>query len=167
MKRVITAASLLALGALLIVPAQGQDPGVGEAVRLARKLTEEGAATFNTADAKAMASYYTEDAKVFLQTRSKDGFAVRVYDGREAIERLYTGVFKDPTTIHSKNTVEYAKLLTSDVLVIAGTFEPNHYAARPLKVPFYQVRVKRGDKWLIDSLRIFVVPEKEGGARRT
>jgi hypothetical protein len=166
MKRLMRVFSVLALGTLLIVPVQAQDPG-GKAVKLAQKLTEEGAATFNTANAKAMAAYYTEDAKVFLQTRGKDGIAVKVYDGREEIERLYADVFKDPGTIQSKNTVEYAKLLTSDVLVIAGTFEPNQNAARPLKVPFYQVRLKQGDKWLIDSLRIFVVAEKEESARRT
>jgi hypothetical protein len=56
--------------------------------------------------------------------------------------------------------VEYARLLSPDVLVIAGTFEPNQTAAKPLKVPFYQVRIKQGDKWLIQSARIFVLPEK-------
>ena len=32
---------------------------------------------------------------------------------------------------------------------------------KPIKVPFYQVRVKQEDKWLINSLRIFYVPEKK------
>ena len=37
----------------------------------------------------------------------------------------------------------------------------NQNAADPLKVPFYQVRLKQGDKWLINSLRVFVVAEKK------
>ena len=49
----------------------------------------------------------------------------RSTDGREEIEKLYADLFKNPDTIQSKNTVEYAKLLAPDILVIAGTFEPN------------------------------------------
>ena len=67
-----------------------------EAMKLARKLTEEGAATFSKADAKAMAAYYTEDAIVFLQSKGDDGHSVKEYDGRAEIERLYADLFKEP-----------------------------------------------------------------------
>ena len=146
------------LGLFPVVSACGQDGD--EAMKLAKKLTEEGATTFNTANAKAMAAYYTEDAKIFFETRNDSGFSVKEYNGRDEIEKCYADVFKDPTTIRSKNTVEYAKLLAPDMLVIAGTFEPNLLDPKPIKVPFYQVRVKQGDKWLMSSLRIFFVPEK-------
>ena len=138
-------------------------------MKLARKLTEEGAATFSKADAKAMAAYYTEDAIVFLQSKGDDGYSVKEYDGRAEIERFYADFFKEPGTIQAKNTVDYARLLAPDLLVIAGTFEPNQLAAKPMKVPFYQVRVKQGDKWLIHSVRIFVLPEKtsDSGDRST
>jgi ketosteroid isomerase-like protein len=138
----------------------GEDPPANEAMKLATKLTDEGAATFSKADAKAMAAYYTDDAIVFLQSKNDEGHSVKQYDGRAEIEGLYADLFKERETIRAKNTVEYAKLLASDLLVIAGTFEPNQLAAKPLKVPFYQVRVKQGEKWLIRSLRIFVLPEK-------
>src|SRR5437762_3040533 len=140
MKRSMTMISALFLGAGLLTPVLGQDQAADEAMKLAKKLTEAGAATFNTANAKAMAAYYTEDAKVFLQSRGDTGISTKEYDGRGEIEGLYADLFKDPGTIQSKNTVEYAKLLASDVLVIAGTFEPNLNAADPLKLPFYQVR---------------------------
>ena len=140
------------------VPAKGQN--VDDATELAKKLTEEGAATFNTASAKAMAEYYTDDAKVFLESKNDSGISVKEYDGREEIEKFYADLFKNPATIQSKNTVEYAKLLAPDILVIAGTFEPNTQDPKPLKVPFYQVRVKQGDKWLMSSVRIFVIGEK-------
>ncbi len=158
MKRVMTLISAILLGVLLIVPASGQN--VDEAMQLAKKLTEEGATTFNTANAKAMAAYYTDDAKVFLQSKDDNGTSVKEYNGREEIEKFYGDLFKDARTIQSKNTVEYAKLLAPDILVIAGTFEPNTLDPKPLKVPFYQVRIKQGDKWLMSSLRIFVIGEK-------
>ena len=130
-------------------------------MKLARKLTEEGAATFSKADAKAMAAYYTEDAIIFLQSKNDEGAQVKEYDGKAEIERAYADIFKEEHgTIQAKNTVDYARLLAPDLLVIAGTFEPNQLADKPLKVPFYQVRVKQGDKWLIHSVRIFVLPEK-------
>ena len=127
---------------------------------LARKLTEEGAATFAKCDARAMAAYYTESAIVFLQSKGDEGHSVKEYDGRAEIEGLYADLFKEQKTMQSRNTVEYARLLAPDLLVIAGTFEPDQLAAMPMKVPFYQVRIKQGDKWLINSLRIFVLPEK-------
>jgi hypothetical protein len=159
MKRMIMTVSALAALALVVAPVSGRN--ADEALQLAKKLTEEGAATFNTANSKAMAAFYTEDAKVFLQTKNENGISIKEYDGRAEIEQLYADLFKNHGTIESKNTVEYAKLLTSDLLVIAGTFEPNLQDANRIKVPFYQVRVKQGDKWLMNSLRIFLVSEKK------
>ena len=69
MKASMTFGFGLVLVACWINPAPGQDQGADEALKLAKKLTEEGAATFNKADAKAMAAYYTADAKVFFQTQ--------------------------------------------------------------------------------------------------
>ena len=155
------ASALVFVGVLFAAArAPGQEPGADEAMKLARKLTEDGAATFSKADAGAMAAYYTEDAVVFLQGKNDAGYSVKEYTGRAEIERLYADFFKEPATIRAKNTIDYARLLSPDLLVIAGTFEPNQLAAKPLKLPFYQVRVKQGEKWLIHSVRIFVVPEK-------
>jgi ketosteroid isomerase-like protein len=161
MKRLATTITAVLLGTSLVVAVSGQEQGPDEATKLAKKLTEDGAATFNTANAKAMAAYYTDDAKIFLQTKDQNGVTVKEYDGREEIERAYADLFKDPATIQSKNTVEYAKLLAPDLLVIAGTFVPNLAAAKPLNVPFYQVRVKHGEKWLIHSLRIFAMSQND------
>jgi ketosteroid isomerase-like protein len=136
------------------------DKPADEAMTLAVKLTEQGAATFDTFNAKAMAEYYTDDAVVVLMTRDGAGFKNELHRGRADIEAFYADVFKKPETIKSKNTVEYAKLLAPDVLVIAGTFDPNTLKTDSPKIPFYQVRVKQGDKWLMSSLRIFFVPQK-------
>jgi ketosteroid isomerase-like protein len=161
MKRSMTIVLGLWLGLGWINPASAQDQAADEALKLAKKLTDEGAATFSKADAKAMAAYYTDNATIFFESRDESEISIKEYDGRAEIEKLYADLFKDPSQVHGKNTVEYAKLLASDVLVIAGTFVPNENAADPIKVPFYQVRHKQGDKWLIHSLRIFFVPEKK------
>jgi hypothetical protein len=132
-----------------------------EAMKLAVKITEEGAATFDTFNAKAMAAYYVEDAEIGLVSREGTGLKTQLYKGRTEIEKFYADMFKKPETIKSRNTVEYAKLLAPDVLVIAGTFDTNTLKPDSIKVPFYQVRIKEGDKWLMSSLRIFFVPKPE------
>ncbi len=165
MKRVIAVAFTLAL-ATVLVPA-GSIRGAGpekdkpdEATALAVKLTEQGAATFDTFNAKAMTNYYLEDGEIALVSKEEGGLKVKYYKGRAEIEQGYADVFKKPETIKSKNTVEYAKLIAPDVLVIAGTFDLNTLKPDSPKVPFYQVRVKKGDQWLISSMRVFVLPQK-------
>ena len=44
--------------------------------------------------------------------------------------------------------------------MIARTFGTNTLKPDSPKVPFYQVRVKKGDQWLMSSVRIFVLPQK-------
>ncbi len=162
MKRCISGMAILGLLGLLTLGAWAQAPDP-EAMTLARKLTEEGAKTFDTADAKAMIASYTDDAKVTLEGRDDSGFSLRDYATRDEIEGLYRDMFKDknPGSIASKNTVEYAKLLAPDMLVIAGVFEPDTNDPNSLKVPFYQVRIKKGEHWLISSMRIFVVGKSD------
>lgn len=154
--------TLAIVGGLLLFAGRSlaQERPDAEAMKLATKLTDEGAATFSMGDAKAMAAYYTEDALVFLQGKNDDVHSVKEYDGRAEIEAFYAEHFKEPRTIRAKNTVEYARLLSDDILVIAGTFEPNQLDEKPMKLPFYQVRVKKGEKWMIHSLRFFVLPGK-------
>jgi hypothetical protein len=53
--------------------------------------------------------------------------------------------------------VEVAYLLQPELLVIHGTFEVRN-GRETSRFPFFQVRVKRGEDWLMASLRLFVVP---------
>jgi hypothetical protein len=152
---------IVALLAAYVYGAGAQTPKPGdEALALATKLTEEGAATFDKQDAKAMAAYYLEDAEVALVTKDETALKVQNYIGRDRIEDFYADLFKKPETIKSKNSVEYARLLAPDVLVIAGTFDTNTLKTDSIKVPFYQTRVKEGDKWLMQSVRIYFLPKK-------
>ena len=166
MNRVIALAFTVALAIAVVsagsIRAAGpeQDQPADEATALAVKLTEQGAATFDTFNAKAMADYYLEDAEIALVTREEGGLKFQTQKGRAEIEKFYADMFKKPETIKSRNTVEYAKLIAPDVLVIAGTFDTNTLKPDSPKVPFYQVRVKKGDQWLMSSVRIFVLPRK-------
>ena len=166
MKRVIALAFTVALAIAVVtagwIRAAGpeQDKLADEATALAVKLTEQGAATFDTFNAKAMADYYLEDAEIALVTREEGGLKFQTQKGRAEIEKFYADIFKEPETIKSRNTVEYAKLIAPDVLVIAGTFDTNTLKSDSPKVPFYQVRVKKGDQRLMPSVRIFVLPQR-------
>jgi len=163
MKRLIAFAFALAIAAIPATALRGAGPDQDkpdEATALAVKLTEQGAATFDTFNAKAMADYYLEDAEIAMVTKEEGGLKVHTYKGRAEIEKGYADMFKKPETIKSRNTVEYAKLIAPDVLVIAGTFDTNTLKPDSVKVPFHQVRVKKGDQWLMSSVRIFVLPRK-------
>jgi len=166
MKRVIALGFTVALAIAVVtagwIRAAGpeQDKPADEATALAVKLTEQGAATFDTFNAKAMADYYLEDAEIALVSKEEGGLKIQTQKGRAEIEKFYADIFKRPETIKSRNTVEYAKLIAPNVLVIAGTFDTNTLKPDSPKVPFYQVRVKKGDQWLMSSVRIFVLPRK-------
>jgi ketosteroid isomerase-like protein len=150
--------AVLSLFALtLIVPALRAEEG-GEATKLAEKLTTEGAATYSTKNAKAMAAYYTEDATVTLYSKDKDTGQTKtdVKHGRDEIEAMYQDLFKNAGTIEAKNTVQLARMIDSNMLVIYGTFQPD--VNDTLKVEFVQVRVKRDDKWLMTNVQLFLGP---------
>jgi hypothetical protein len=159
------ALALAFVAMMLLVPSsraagRDDDKPADEATKLAVKLTEEGAATFDTLKAKAMADYYLEDAQIDLVSKNDEGVKTDVHKGRDEIEKFYAKMFEKPETIKSRNTVEYARLLSPEVLVIAGRFDTNTLKPDSIKVPFYQVRVKKADKWLMSHLRIFVLPQK-------
>jgi hypothetical protein len=161
MNRLILIACALVLTCLPGDSARGDgDKPADEAMTLAVKLTEEGAAVFDTFSAKAMADFYLDDAEITLVSRGDAGLKFDSHKGKPEIEAFYADLFKKPETIKSKNTVDYAKLIAPDVLVIAGTFDTNTLKPDSPKIPFYQVRMKTGDKWLMSSVRIFFVPKK-------
>ncbi|WP_165232932.1 hypothetical protein [Aquisphaera insulae] len=153
---IVTGLAILAGSSGVAMAQDGAKPD--EATALAVKLTTAGAELFDTFKPKAMANTYTEEAELVLTIRGGDGnIKVERNVGRADIEKQYEKLFEKPQTIKSRNHVEYAKLIAPDILVIAGTFDVNTLQSDAPKVPFYQVRVKEGDKWLISSMRIFVV----------
>ncbi len=128
------------------------------AKKLAQDILNKGAALYDTQNAPAMAQTYLEDAKLGWVEKDKDTGKYKVIpkDGRSEIEAFYRELFKDnkeKTT--SRNTVESATLISPDLLLIQGYFEPD--ITKDGRYAFTQERVKTGDSWKIQNLRIFIV----------
>jgi len=147
--------ALLGLAVAFSLPALAQEP---DTKKMAQEILDKGAALFDKHDAAAMAATYFEDARLFMVGKNNDTgeYEVGTKEGRSQIEDFYRDLFKDPNekTV-SRNTVEFARFVNPDVLIIHGYFEPN--TAKPDKYTFVQVRVKKGEKWLIQSLRLFTL----------
>jgi ketosteroid isomerase-like protein len=151
---------ILSLALLLPTAAPAADT---DAKQLAQAILTKGAALFDTRDAAAMAATYTEDAEGSAVTKDKDTgtYKVQVTRGRPAIERGYQDIFKDRKAgTTSRNVVEYAHLVGTDLLIIHGTFTLD--VSQEGSFRFVQVRTKQGEKWLIMRLQLFVVSEQGG-----
>jgi hypothetical protein len=130
------------------------------AKNLAQDVLNKGSALFDTRDAETMAATYTEDAQLLWLQKDDSTGEVKITNknGRVEIESLYRDIFKNSSEkTTSKNTFEFARFAAPDVLIIDGVFQPN--VEKPGKYPFVQVRVKRGDKWLLKSLQFFVISQ--------
>ena len=79
-------------------------------------------------------------------------------EGRAAIREIYEGAYKNPDEpIKPRNTVEFARRVAPDLLVIHGVFEPN--VGHGGSYPFVQVRKQVGEEWMILSLQLYIVPQ--------
>jgi hypothetical protein len=131
-----------------------------DAKTVAQEVLDKGSALFDTRDAVAMAATYTEDAELlWIDKDSTTGeIKVSVKKDRTEIESLYRDLFKDAkekTT--SKNTVEYARFVGADLIVIHGVFQPD--VDKQGKFPFVQMRLKQGEKWVIKNLQLYVISQ--------
>jgi hypothetical protein len=129
-----------------------------DAKALAQGVLDKGSTLFDTRDATAMAATYTEDAQVLWidKDNSTGEIKISVKKDRAEIESLYRDLFKDAkeqTT--SKNTVEFARFVVPELMVIHGVFQPN--VDKPDKFSFVQTRVKVGEKWLMKTLQLYVI----------
>ena len=116
-----------------------------DAKTVAQDVLDKGAGLFDKRDATAMAATYTEDAQ--LEWVDKDsaagGIKIETRKGRDEIETLYRDLFKDQKeATTSKNTVEFARFISPELLVVHVTFQPN--VANESKFPFIQLRPEEG-----------------------
>ncbi len=143
-------------------PAQAARPAApakSEAETIAEKFLKAGSDLFDAKDAAALAATYTENAEVLLISKKDGEIKEDVKSGRAEIEQLYRDIFKDQGAIDSENTVEFARLISPDLLVVHGRFRPD--TGKP-EWPFVQMRVKRGDHWLMSKLWLFLSPQRAG-----
>ncbi|QDV38760.1 RNA polymerase sigma factor [Tautonia plasticadhaerens] len=132
------------------------EPPQSEAERIAGEFLDAGSELFDAKDAPRLADTYATDGEIHLI--SKNGGEVRtdVKRGRAAVEQFYADLFRKAGSIDSENTVEFARQISPDVLVVNGRFRPN---AGERELPFVQMRVKQGDRWLLRTLWLFLNPE--------
>jgi hypothetical protein len=123
-----------------------------EAEQIADRVTKEGSDLFDARRADALAASYTEDGAITLTVKDPAGYRDEVTRGRSDVERFYRDLFKGAGALDSENTVEFARLVGPDLLIIHGRFRPN---AGEAELPFVQVRVKREDRWLVLKLSLF------------
>lgn len=134
-----------------------------DAMAVAKKVTAEGAENFISRDARALGESYTDDAVLYLVTFDQDAGTARVdtKEGRFTIQSLYEDLFREGQAIDAHNTVDYARLIGPNYLVIAGTFEMKRGLLDVSRLPFVQTRVRQGDRWLIQSMRVVFVPNQD------
>ena len=148
-------AAILSLAFCLPSPAPADEP---DARTVAQDLLKKGSALFDAQDAMALSATYTDEARVEWIEKDKDTgkYKTSSKEGRTEIDSLYRDLFKDPSRKRtSRNTVEFAKFVAPDVLLIQGYFEPDVNEGG--KYSFVQERVKEGDKWLIRNLRLYIL----------
>jgi ketosteroid isomerase-like protein len=127
---------------------------------LARDLLDRGAALFDKRDAAAMAATYIETAEIVVLKRDSqsDRIVVESRRGREEIEKSYADIFKDRLPEHrSRNTVEEARFLAPDLLLIRGRFAMNREQGDIVR--FVQIRARDGDRWKIATLQLMELPK--------
>jgi hypothetical protein len=139
------------------VAALAQD---GNALILAKDTLDRGAALFDTRDAAAMAATYVEDAEIILIKRDSDTNRIKVEtrSGRAAIEKGYADIFKDRLPEHrSRNTVETARFLGRDLLLVKGRFALNRDQGD--SVEFVQIRAREGNQWKVVTMQLMELPK--------
>jgi hypothetical protein len=147
-----------AIFALLFVIPMTVSAEEKDAKALAQEVLDKGSALFDTRDSVAMAATYTEDAQLLWidKDNSSGEIKVSLKKDRSEIESLYRDLFKDAKEqTKSKNTVEFARLVVPELMVIHGVFQPN--VDKPDKFSFVQTRVKVGEKWLMKTLQLYVI----------
>jgi hypothetical protein len=154
-------AALALTAPMLAAGQEARAPGSppSEAEQIARRVLKAGSELFDAKNASALAATYTDHGIVHVISRSEDGsYKDDVKSGRADIEQFYRDLFKDAGPIDSENTVEFARLIAADLLVVHGRFRPN---TGQKALPFVQMRVKQGPEWLLRELWLFLSSDGE------
>ena len=151
---------LLFTGALLAFPSALALAGPDDDARAgaeAQLLLDKGAALFDSRNASAMAATYIEDATIVVIKRQHNATRGEVelqsFRGRAQIEKGYADIFKErPPQYRSRNTVDFARYLGPNLLLIHGRFALNRDQGDAIQ--FVQVRARVGADWKIVSLQL-------------
>ena len=108
-------------------------------------LAKNYVAAYNKGDAKAVASFFAEDAEYI----DEDG---QLTKGRDEIEKLLATAFQDNPGAKLDIAVDEVRQITPDVVISGGvaTVTPENGAAEATR--YELIRVKKGDQWQISHL---------------
>lgn len=153
----ILAAGIVAFSAASIAAQSKKNGPKSEAETIAEGFLKKGSDLFDAKNAAGLAATYTEDGEVLIVSKRDGETTEEARRGRAAIEGFYGDYFRIADTLDSENTVETARLIAPDVIIVHGRFRPD--AGKP-EWPFVQMRVKRGDRWLMSRLWLFLNPSE-------
>ncbi|MGA2255775.1 MAG: SgcJ/EcaC family oxidoreductase [Thermoguttaceae bacterium] len=122
-------------------PAHQQDE---KAIRLA---VEAFAKAYNAGDAKAIARRFVADGEVV----SEEGQSTQ---GREGIEQVFAGIFKEHPKTHMDLAIESIRFVGPDMAVEDGMTTVTHGPDEPAQhSPYSVVHARHDGKWLMASSR--------------
>jgi len=131
-------------------PSRQQDE---QAIRMA---ADAFAKAYSAKDAKALASLFTADAEIV----DEDGNA---FQGRENIDRVFTGIFKEHPKAKMQISIKSIRFLSPLVAIEDGTSTVTQESDEPLERNRYMVvHVKQDGKWLMASARDLSDEESSG-----
>ena len=147
-------AALSALPSALVLAGPDDDARAGTE---ARALLDKGAALFDSRNAAAMAATYIEDGSIVVIKRQHNATRGEVelqsFHGRAQIESGYADVFKElAPEYRSRNTVDFARYLGPNLLLIQGRFALNRDQGDSIQ--FVQVRARVDADWKIVSMQL-------------
>jgi hypothetical protein len=147
---------------LMVVPsaAFGQNTDEAGARALAKQILDKGATLFDTRDAEAMSATYVDDGQIILIKRDSNSNKIQIETrrGRAEIKNGYADIFKDRLPEHrSRNTVETARFIGPDLLLITGRFALNQDQGDVIE--FVQVRAREGDQWKVVTMQLTTLPK--------
>jgi len=115
-----------------------------KAIRLA---AEAFAKAYNAGDAKAIGSLFAADGEIV----SEEGQSTQ---GREGIEQVFAGIFKEHPKTHMDLAIESLRFIGPDMAIEDGMATVTHGPDEPAqRSPYTVVHAGRGGKWLMASAR--------------
>lgn len=118
-----------------------------------RKNVESYVAAFNKGDAKAMADHWSENGVSASHTNGE------WITGREAVQSAFQITFEERGEALLDVSVESIRFVTPDVAVEDGTATVLRAGELPDRSAYTAIHVKKGGKWLIDSIQENDLPE--------
>jgi uncharacterized protein (TIGR02246 family) len=158
----IAATVALSLLAAPVGAQQAKSGSDGEAMKLARELTQPYVVAYNAHDVAKLATMFTPDADWISFLGDQLGTHL---DGRAAIEQRYRDSFAESPQIRLKVTTEHARLVTPGVLIGDYSWSVTNSTRTdvPLRGWNTAASVRRDGRWLIRCFRLVMTPPSGTG----